>query len=102
MGYFFAEPPFTSGDDVRVLRGRNLRTRSGWEQSSLKQNLLGDVRVPGGVNYGGYVCNLGSSRCARCNCLKEYLKSSHCELFLFYRKDVVALMCESMEEKKCH
>ena len=65
MGYFFIELPFTSGVDVWVLRGGNLRTRSGWEHSSLKKNLSGDVRVPGGVNYGGNVYNLGPSRCAR-------------------------------------
>ena len=65
MGYFFVEQPFTSDDDVWVLRGGNLRTRSGWEHSSLKKNLPGDVRVPGGVNYGGNVLNLGPPRCAR-------------------------------------
>ena len=35
----FAGLPLVSDVDIQVLRDRNLRTVSGWEQSSTKQNL---------------------------------------------------------------
>lgn len=45
-GYSIAELPFVSGDDVWVLRNRNLRTVSGQECSSTKWNLLCAARLP--------------------------------------------------------
>ena len=45
--------PFISGVEVWVLRNGCLRTVSGWEQSSTKQNFPCAVRVPGGVNCKG-------------------------------------------------
>ena len=48
--------PLISGDEVWVLRNRNLRIWSGQECSSHKKNLLCAVRVPGGVNCEGNVC----------------------------------------------
>ena len=45
--------PFISGDEVWVLRNGCLRTVSGWEQSSTKQNFPCAARVPGGVNCRG-------------------------------------------------
>ena len=45
--------PFISGDEVWVLRNGCLRTVSGWEQSSTKQNFPCAARVPGGVNCKG-------------------------------------------------
>lgn len=41
-----------SGDEVWVLRNGHLRTVSGWEHSSTKQNRPCAVRVPGGVGRG--------------------------------------------------
>lgn len=45
--------PSISGDEVWVLRNGCLRTVSGWEQSSTKQNFPCAARVPGGVNCRG-------------------------------------------------
>ncbi len=41
-----------SGDEVWVLRNGHLRTVSGWEHSSTKQNRSCAARVPGGAGGG--------------------------------------------------
>lgn len=46
-GSFIVRQPLVSGVDVRVLRNRNLRTVSGQEWSSTKQELLCAARAPG-------------------------------------------------------